>query len=568
MSPRSAVPAILLWSAAVGMGSLPSVAPPGQSDTESLPSDWKATRLDLDVTLDPGARQARLSGALSVIVVAESAQVLSLRLNNGKHLMTLDYATLGNQSAAIVDSLPGNPGAQVATFKLEEWRHRGDTAIVHFTGHSTGRGFTFAVDTSACVIDEANEWYPLPTMSVASARVDVNNAPGLTRVRLPRRWRSVSNGAFRGRSENGSWATELWQVIQPVSRSIAAGPYELYAGRFGSREFTLYRLRPITPAVLRQSRATVRVAAHVLGWLQERLGPFPYAKYAAAEVPDTLFRWWGDALKDFLVERNVVFHSPDGGLGVFAHEASHAWWGNLVVPDGPGSYLLNEGMAQYLNVAATSALTDSSRALEGLDYGGSTGLEEISTRGWFEMWRTGRDKPLATLSRTQDDYDLAQSKGVWVLRMLNERLGDDRFFGALRSLIAEYGGRRPLTLDAFRGAVLASAPGDSGLEQFLGEWLDRTGAPIVFLDVVNAWDSVGLKTRLTFTQLGDPYSLDVDVEMVDDAETHLRAFHIQGPITTVTVAGSGRTQRAVLDPKRKLLLWRPEFGPIPSVAAR
>src|SRR3989441_11398416 len=55
-----------------------------------------------------------------------------------------------------------------------------------------------------------------------------------------------------------------------------------------------------------------------------------------------------------------------------------------------------------------------------------------------------QDYPVVRFKRKSDQRDnaIGYNKAAMVFHMLRREIGDDRFFAALRTLVAEYGGRR------------------------------------------------------------------------------------------------------------------------------
>ncbi len=207
------------------------------------------------------------------------------------------------------------------------------------------------------------------------------------------------------------------------------GPYNVTRRVIGSVPVAIYTLNGTDP------RKRMKDLTDVLGTLQELYGNFPYATYSIGEVPDAAVNWYGIAAREISVERASLFDLPDA-QGYFAHEAGHAWWGNLVGEAGPGGLMMNEGLAQYSALSVRRLVNGKGAYLHSLNF--SSDSSPYSGQGYFTTYfGTNQDKPLSTLDiRLASDYDLAIGKGVWVYHMLRERVGDHTFFETLRKLIA------------------------------------------------------------------------------------------------------------------------------------
>jgi hypothetical protein len=250
-----------------------------------------------------------------------------------------------------------------------------------------------------------------------------------------------------------------------------------------------------------------------------------------------------------------------GNLPLFAHEAAHGWWGNLVNTTGPGSILCSESLAQYGAVIAIETVEGKAAATEFLRFSRPGYVMNQCAKGYFQLVREGQDLPLAQLGNGGVHHTLSDAKGHWVYHMIRRRLGDEVFFGALRGLLERFGGRRMALADVRRAFIEAAAPGDE-MEAFLSQWLDRTGAPVLELR-----HEAGAVTILQ-TQEGEPYELRVDVEVETESGTRERfAIPVRERSTPVRLPEGARPESAVLDPDHAVLRWDPAYGPKPGIDA-
>lgn len=270
----------------------------------------------------------------------------------------------------------------------------------------------------------------------------------------------------------------------------------------------------------------------------------------------------------FIMATTSMFDAPGGNLPLFAHEAAHAWWGNAVTATGPGSRMGTEALAQYGAVLAIEALEGRSAALDFLDFS-RPGYNPLQCAlGYFHIWRQGEDVALAELAEGPSDHNLADAKGMWFYHMVRDRLGDAAFFGALRSLLADFTAR-PMRVSDIRAAFLAAAPADSGLAGFLDQWLYRTGAPV--LDV--QWWTLrreaqagAAELRIRQRQPGEPYALRLEVvSTLRDSSRVLDMIEVRGREEMVVLELPQRPFGLLLDPHQRLLMWRPKYGPPPVI---
>lgn len=146
--------------------------------------------------------------------------------------------------------------------------------------------------------------------------------------------------------------------------------------------------------------------------------------------------------------------------------------------------------------------------------------------------------------------------------MLRGRIGDELFFATLRGLIRDFAGRS-MTLADVRAAFVAAAPPEAEVEAFLAQWLDRPGAPILDAE----WEPVGegeIELRVTQARSGEPYRLRLEVELRHADGVERREIEVRERETRVRLAVGSPVTGVELDPARRLLIWRSEYGERPD----
>lgn len=356
-----------------------------------------------------------------------------------------------------------------------------------------------------------------------------------------------------------------------MARSFAAAPYVVAREAASSREVAVYLLSA-SPA---GARAQARTLSRAVGAMERRFGPYPYPTYAIAELPESAVTWAASSEQGFIMARTSMFDAPGGNLPLFAHEAAHGWWGNLVNTSGPGGKLGSESLAQYGAVVAIEALEGPPAAREFLRFS-RTGYNPLQCAlGYFHIWREGGDKPLAKLENDEWDHNLSDSKGMWFYDMTRQRLGDTAFFAALRGLIARFAAQ-PMTVADIRAAFLTAAPGDTALGGFLNQWLDRKGAPVLAVDwwsmrrapaSANGEGTLGATIRIRQRQPGEPYALPLEVALtLRDSTRLLDTLDLREREQTFELDLAERAIGLEIDPRHRLLIWRPEYGARPPGA--
>ena len=100
------------------------------------------------------------------------------------------------------------------------------------------------------------------------------------------------------------------------------------------------------------------------------------------------------------------------------------------------------------------------------------------------------------------------------------------------------------------------APPEAEVETFFAQWLDRPGAPILAAEVA------GDELVLTQVQEGTPYHLELEVELVRPAGVEELVVDVRERKTKVGLS-DGAVTEVRLDPRKRILMWRPAYGERP-----
>jgi aminopeptidase N len=192
--------------------------------------------------------------------------------------------------------------------------------------------------------------------------------------------------------------------------------------------------------------------------------PYPHVTYAQVLVANSAGQELaGFALLSEAYGRNLR-DNPES-INLSAHEVAHQWWGNLVTCRDWRHFWLNEGFATFM--AAAYDEHRFGRAAYDRD------IEAARVRYEQVRQKTG-DRPLVFPSwdrPTADDRTIVYQKGAYVLHLLREMLGDQRFWKGIRDYTRRYWGQSVTTPD-FQHAMEASTGKD--LSDFFATWVYMT----------------------------------------------------------------------------------------------
>jgi len=146
-----------------------------------------------------------------------------------------------------------------------------------------------------------------------------------------------------------------------------------------------------------------------------KLSNLPYEQRFGRAAPSRSFAAASE--QGFIMVRSSVLDNESGSLPLFAHEAAHGWWGNLVRSDDPGGKMASEALAQYGAVVSIESIEGRDAMVEFLRFSRHGYNPLQCALGYFFMWSDGGDKPRMELARGKWDHNLADSKGMWFYHM-------------------------------------------------------------------------------------------------------------------------------------------------------
>jgi aminopeptidase N len=153
---------------------------------------------------------------------------------------------------------------------------------------------------------------------------------------------------------------------------------------------------------------------------------------------------------------------------------------------------------------------------------------------------------------------ITYGKGSWLMHMLRERMGTERFMSMLSALIQRYDGQE-ITTEQFREVAAQSLPpksDDPKLESFFEQWVYGTGIPNLKLTYSVKGKAPALRVVGTITQseVDEDFSTLVPVEIqVARAKAITQWVRTGNTPATFTVALKQAPTKVVLDPRRAVL---------------
>jgi hypothetical protein len=485
----------------------------------------------------------------------------------------------GNEPFLIALPEPMQPGRR---YELE-FRHEG--RVIRDAGNSV------------YFVGARTNWYPARGLDYTTFDL---------KFRVPSRLHLVATGDLVSDTVNGPWREVHRKAANPVrlagfnlgeydSASIRKGGIhvEVFANRRAERALqpegrTLIIPAPpayptrgglprrgaqviaLPPPPAPDPRARMKGLAEEIStameWMSSQFGPPPLPVLTVSPIPG----FFGQGFPGLLYLSTLAFLDesvrPQEVRGadshtfyseiLYAHEAAHQWWGNLVSSSTYRDDWLQEALANYSALLILER-RKGTRALEevlgdyrdGLAQNTASGqpLESTGPITWGLRLRTGaQPDPWRAIT-----YD----KGSWILHMLRRRMGDEPFLKMLRALRERYA-YRAINNEEFRELCAEFLPAgipDRSLIDFFDHWVYGTGLPRLAL----SHSVKGGVLSLTLRQSGVPedFSVDVPVEIrvAGRKDPIVRWIKTDAEPVQVTLKLPGPLQKVELAPRSGIL---------------
>ena len=387
--------------------------------------------------------------------------------------------------------------------------------------------------------NKAHQW--LPTIDHISDKATME-----MHVTAPARYQAVSNGRRIETTDlPGGMRRTVWLEAAPIAPWL----YALGVAPFAVQHVGDYHGVPIETWVFAKDRDAgfhdfAVPTRDVLAFYSEWIGPYSYEKLANVQ---------SNSVSGGMESASAIFYAPGSVVGdrntrwrnVVIHEIAHQWFGNAVTERDWDDVWLSEGFATYFTQLFIEHAYGRDEFVDNMKRSRQTVLDFYAKT---PDYRVVHDN-LADMA--QVTTGMTYQKGGWVLHMLRQRLGDDRFWAGIRAYYRRFKDANATTAD-FREAMESASGQD--LTAFFDQWLYRGGVPR--LSGTWSWDSAAQAVTVDLRQVqpGPPFRIAVEVALqVPGAAVRVERIDMISAAATATFKTTREPTVLAIDPNVRLL---------------
>lgn len=380
----------------------------------------------------------------------------------------------------------------------------------------------------------------------------------------------LSNGKLVSKKDNPDKTTTFhWLQDQPHSAYLMT----LVVGEFHVEQET-WRGKPVTYYVPPDRKADLKRSFSNTTRMLEHFSNLTGVEYPWVKYSQVCVEGFGGGMENTSATtlgprtlHDERAHLDTSSDGLVAHELAHQWFGDLVTCKDWAHTWLNEGFATLFS--AVWAEYD-------------LGRDEYDYEIYEDMNRAiegGKKAPVVD-RRYEDSGEMfdnrAYPKGAFILHMLRHRLGDEKFWGAVKSYLTHFAHSPVETDDLRRSMEIESG---RSLEKFFYDWTLRPGAPGVSVNYDWSEDDKLAKIVVKQTQDAEAFHFPVEIEFhMDDNTTSLLRGEVTEKEQRLYFPLKKRPSMVLVDPNLAVLmelkeqkgrdLWREQLKSGPRVIDR
>ncbi len=341
--------------------------------------------------------------------------------------------------------------------------------------------------------DQGRHWLPVVDHPGDKATVEFV-------VTAPEQYAVVANGLkVEESSLEGHQKLTRWREDVPLAVKVMV----IGVARFAVQESAKIGDVAVSSWVFPQNRDAgfkdYALASQALTFFQKKVAAYPYKKLANVQSK-TRFGGLENANTIFYFENSVTGKGDSEAL--IAHEIAHQWFGNSATENDWHHVWLSEGFATYFTQLYIE--------------------DKFGREDFVKKLLASREKVLRYFQKVQRpivDTQIQDPKNVlspntyekagWVLHMLRQELGDEKFWQGIRLYYSRFAGKNAMSQDV--QAAMEEVSGKK-LGRFFQQWLYQIGHPQ--LTVRWQYEIKQVRVELAQTQT-DLFDFPLDIAVMD-----------------------------------------------------
>ncbi len=403
---------------------------------------------------------------------------------------------------------------------------------------------TGLIDPKGAFLTPGTGYYPLHpgTGSLATFK---------STIEYPEGWEAVVEGNI----VTSKPGRTTFDSVQPLDGSyLVAGPYKLSRLDADGIEIAMYHY----PQSASLTGRYLGASASYIKKYNELIGPYAFERFSVVE------NWFptGYGMPTYTLLGSQVIRLPFIVGTSLGHEVCHNWWGNGVLVDyESGNWC--EGLTVYC-ADYLYKLEESEEAAKQYRMDALRAYSEYIVRGDDE------DMPLRDFRErtTAGTRTIGYGKSMMVFHMVEQRIGSEAFWEALREIYREKQFERTSWKDFFETFERLSGV---ELGWFLKQWIDRPGAPGFAIGPVQfEGDEDGglIEFYLEQVQEGNPYKMDIPIRITytDGSQEDGLLHDVSGKIYHARVLVRAEPTKMEIDPDFRLFRILDQMEAPPTLA--
>ncbi|MDR2868162.1 MAG: T9SS type A sorting domain-containing protein [Bacteroidales bacterium] len=329
------------------------------------------------------------------------------------------------------------------------------------------------------------------------------------------------------------WQWHLPDPIPTYLASVAVGNYQKYQDTIHGLE----RVIPVeiygTPAYINQVPGSFATLKEVFRNFERLWGAYSWQRVGYVLVPfssGAMEHATNISYPQGFVNGNLAYES------LFAHELSHAWFGNLITCETAEDMWINEGFARYNELITEEWLhADPDPNIDGYKVGARSLMRDVLLRthtsdgGFYALNQVPINKTYGSTT-----YD----KGAAIVHTLRSYMGNSLFFNGIKTMMTQYRFQN-VSSQSFIDSL--SKQTGINLNDFYQTWINQPGFPHFSIDSIRRIENsnqyiVAVKQqRYHGTQLADNQPIDITFFTASGTNQTISNNLISGETTLLTL---------------------------------